>query len=231
MSDINSQNKVRFACNSLSGECKFRTKNNYYGWHCDDPVQFMIGKERCNSRGGLIDTGEPKETPPETAFICNSAHTLCRFKTKNEQHGNICADETQTLLPEDERCSCLGDYVSLNAVVRVVAGQLGVLKNKPEAIKHDDGKLRYDLIPPSPLEEVARLYTTGAKLYGVRNWEKGMAWGRCFAAMMRHGWAYWRGETHCPKDGQHHLSSVVFWCFALMTYEKTHKELDDRTKD
>lgn len=97
-----------------------------------------------------------------------------------------------------------------------------------EGRKDDGSKTRYDLIPPGPLEELARVYTIGAQKYEARNWEKGLAWGRVFAALMRHAWAWWRGETHDPKDGQHHLSSVAWCAFALMEYERTHPELDDR---
>ena len=95
------------------------------------------------------------------------------------------------------------------------------------AVKDDDDKLRFDLIPAKPLEKLARVYTIGAKKYSPRNWEKGLSWGRVFAAMCRHTWAWWRGETHDP-DGQHHLSSVAWCAFALMEYETTHPELDDR---
>ena len=99
-----------------------------------------------------------------------------------------------------------------------------------EGIKADTGKLRYDLIPPGPLNELANVYTIGASKYAARNWEKGLTWGRVFAAMMRHAWAWWGGEKHDLIDGQHHLSSVAWCAFALMEYEDTHPELDDRGK-
>ncbi len=96
------------------------------------------------------------------------------------------------------------------------------------AIKHDQDKLRFDLIPVRPLEEVARVYSIGAEKYSDRNWENGLQWGRVFAALMRHAWAWWRGERVDQVDGQHHLASVVWCALALMEYEKTHPELDDR---
>lgn len=94
--------------------------------------------------------------------------------------------------------------------------------------KQDAGKLRFDLIPPRPLEELARVYTIGAAKYADRGWEKGLRWGRVFAAMMRHAWSWWRGERTDPVDGQHHLASVAWCALALMEYERTHPELDDR---
>ena len=98
-----------------------------------------------------------------------------------------------------------------------------------EGRKDDSGKLRFDLIPPYPLEELARVYTIGANKYQDRNWEKGIKWGRIFAAMMRHAWAFWRGESYDPKDGQHHLSSVAWCAFALLEFERTKTGEDDRS--
>lgn len=97
-----------------------------------------------------------------------------------------------------------------------------------EGRKDDKGKLRYDLIPAYPLEELAWVYTMGAQKYADRNWEKGISWCRIFAAMMRHAWAWFRGEERDPKDGQLHLSSVAWCAFALMEYGQTHTEFDDR---
>lgn len=97
-----------------------------------------------------------------------------------------------------------------------------------EGQKNDDGKLRYDLIPVYPLELLAGAFTIGGKIYADRDWEKGIKWGRVFAAMLRHAWAWWRGEGYDPKDGQHHLAAVAWCAFALMEYELTHPELDDR---
>lgn len=97
-----------------------------------------------------------------------------------------------------------------------------------EAIKHDQDKLQYELFPPS-LAEVAKVFTIGAKKYGDRNWEKGLAWGRVFSAMMRHAWAWWWGETNDPQDGQHHLASVAWAALVLMHYENTDTGIDDRS--
>lgn len=95
--------------------------------------------------------------------------------------------------------------------------------------KDDAGKLRYDLLPRS-LEEVVLAYTVGATKYTDRNWEKGLKWGRVFAALMRHAWAWWWGEQR-HEDGMHHLASVCWAALALMEYERTHPELDDRREN
>lgn len=95
-------------------------------------------------------------------------------------------------------------------------------------VKFDGDKLRFDLIPIRPMQQVAEVYTIGAKKYKDRNWEKGLDWGRVYGALQRHANAWWGGEILDPEDKQHHLASVVWCALALMEYEKTHKELDPR---
>lgn len=95
-------------------------------------------------------------------------------------------------------------------------------------VKLDQEKLRYDLIPAAPLAELARVFTIGAGKYGDHNWRRGLHYGRVFAAMMRHAWAWWAGERADPEDGQHHLSSVAWCALALMELEHTRPDLDDR---
>jgi hypothetical protein len=97
-----------------------------------------------------------------------------------------------------------------------------------EGRKDDTGKARFDLLPVKPLFKVAEVYTIGAKKYDDRNWEKGIKWGRIFAAMLRHAWNWWCGEKLDPEDGQHHLASVAWCALTLMEFEETHPELDDR---
>jgi hypothetical protein len=92
-------------------------------------------------------------------------------------------------------------------------------------VKFDEGKARFDLLPPEPLEALAALYAYGAQKYADRNWEKGMSWGRVFAAMMRHAWKFWRGQDYDddPRWAEmgvkvHHLTAVAWGAFALYTY-------------
>lgn len=96
--------------------------------------------------------------------------------------------------------------------------------------KDDGGKLRFDLLPIGPLCELARVYTIGAGKYEDRNWEKGIAYNRVYAAMLRHATAWWGGERDDQEDGQHHLASVAWCALALMEYERTHPELDNRPR-
>lgn len=94
--------------------------------------------------------------------------------------------------------------------------------------RKDDGeKLRYDLIPIGPLAEVAHVYTQGAKKYSDRNWEKGLQYSRVYGALLRHIFAWWGGEQR-HEASMHHLASAAWAALALLEYERTHPELDDR---
>lgn len=79
---------------------------------------------------------------------------------------------------------------------------------------------RFDLLPVEALTEVARLYGRGARKYADRNWELGYDWSLSFAALQRHAWAFWGGESIDPENESHHLASVVFHALALMEFER-----------
>jgi hypothetical protein len=101
---------------------------------------------------------------------------------------------------------------------------------KTEGVKYDGGKARYDLLPPESLESLAQVLTFGAAKYGDRNWEAGMSWGRVFAAMMRHMWAWWRGEHKDPETGFSHLWHAAACMAFLIAYEERRIGTDDRPK-
>ena len=88
--------------------------------------------------------------------------------------------------------------------------------------------IRFDLLPAGPLWEVARLYGAGAQKYEDRNWERAYPWSLSFAAMMRHAWLFWGGESTDPETQCHHLAAVVFHALALMEFESKQKGTDDR---
>ena len=99
-----------------------------------------------------------------------------------------------------------------------------------QAVKHDDGKPRYDLVPPEALDALSRVLTFGASKYAARNWEKGMEWGRVFGAMMRHAWAWWRGAGKDPESGLSHMAHVLCNAAFLVTFERRGAGKDDRNK-
>jgi len=104
----------------------------------------------------------------------------------------------------------------------------------PGGEKHDDGykaregKIQMELLPVEALEFVAMVATQGAKRVAPRNWEKGMKWSYPFGAILRHLFAYWRGEDIDPKHGLPHLAHAGFWILALLDFFIKGRGEDDR---
>ena len=79
-----------------------------------------------------------------------------------------------------------------------------------------------------PLVGSYAVLTFGADKYGERNWELGMSWGRPFAALMRHMWAWWQGEARDPETGMSHLWHAGCCIAFLIAYEQRRIGTDDR---
>lgn len=101
-------------------------------------------------------------------------------------------------------------------------------EREKEGVKFDSGKLRMDLLPTDALEALARILTDGAVKYGARNWEKGMAWSRPYAALLRHLLAWWGGQDTDPESGHPHLWHVLTNAAFLVAYEQRKIGEDDR---
>ncbi len=95
-------------------------------------------------------------------------------------------------------------------------------------MKYDEGKTPYELLAPEMLEGVGKVLQFGADKYAPRNWEKGMKWGRVFGALMRHMWAWWRGEKADPDTGYSHLWHAGCCIMFLIAYEARKAGTDDR---
>lgn len=76
--------------------------------------------------------------------------------------------------------------------------------------KNDTGKLPLEFLPLDAIEAEAEVLQFGASKYDARNWEKGMRWGRLYGAVLRHLFAWWRGEAKDPETGLSHLATHRF---------------------
>jgi hypothetical protein len=98
-----------------------------------------------------------------------------------------------------------------------------------EGKKFDGGKLRMDLIPVEAIEGIARVLTFGAEKYGDRNWEQGIKFGRLYAALLRHLFAWFKGEDTDPESKLNHIDHVLACATFLRTYQaRAMVEFDDR---
>lgn len=112
-----------------------------------------------------------------------------------------------------------------------------------KAVKFDQGKLRWDLLPWDAVEKLVALYTIGAAKYDDNNWLKGFRWMRTVAALMRHLtlWimANMNGEDGLDHDNDEfcrqlglptpsHLDAVIWNAMALRTFDLRGLGTDDR---
>ena len=97
-----------------------------------------------------------------------------------------------------------------------------------EGKKFDEGKIRFELLPPEALSQVAQVFTDGAKKYGDRNWEKGILWSRLLGATLRHLFSWSSGTTNDQESGHNLLAHACASLLMLLEYHNTHKKLDDR---
>lgn len=76
--------------------------------------------------------------------------------------------------------------------------------------KHDDGKLRYDLIPPGTERALAEILTFGTQKYADDSWQRvPNAKRRYYAALRRHLDAWLEGARNDTESGYHHLKHAL----------------------
>ena len=105
------------------------------------------------------------------------------------------------------------------------AGKMGSIKEGCAAVglKYDEGKLRYDLLPPDAVKAIVRVLTFGSTKYAPRNWEKGIYQSRLMAASRRHEAAWEMGEDFDPETGIHHLAHKA--CCDIMMLAQELREM------
>lgn len=95
--------------------------------------------------------------------------------------------------------------------------------------KKDAGKDRWELLPTDAVREVVKILTFGAVKYDARNWEKGISYGRVYAATQRHLTSWWEGEDADPESGRSHLAHAATNVVFLLAFVLRGKDsYDDR---
>lgn len=95
--------------------------------------------------------------------------------------------------------------------------------------RFSEGKVRYDLVAPWAMDQIAKVYTYGTIKYDDDNWWKGLRWKKdVLGCIFRHVWKWVRGEKWDDESGLHHLAHAAWNCMALMEYERNGLGIDDR---
>lgn len=103
-----------------------------------------------------------------------------------------------------------------------------MLENKEEGSKFDTEKNLVQLLPVIAMERIAQIFTFGAKKYSEWNWSKGIKYSRIYGALLRHLFAWYKGEKADPESGQSHLYHAGCCIMMLIEMEELRPDLDDR---
>lgn len=101
-------------------------------------------------------------------------------------------------------------------------------ENKGEAVRFDTEKVRFDLVPAYAHQELAKVFTFGARKYAENNWRKGMNWSRVIGSLERHLNAHKSGEDYDPETGLLHSAHIMCNAAFLTEYYKIFPQGDDR---
>jgi hypothetical protein len=78
-----------------------------------------------------------------------------------------------------------------------------------QALRYNQGKLQWALVDFDSLEGLVRVLEYGAAKYAPDNWKKGMPVTQVSESLMRHLFAFLRGEDVDPESGCRHISHVM----------------------
>lgn len=122
------------------------------------------------------------------------------------------------------------DFIN-NGLSKINAEREAKEVKKVEGVKYDKDKLRFDLLSPYALEEIAKVLTFGANKYGDRNWEKGLMYSQLVAALYRHLNKFQQGKDVDEESNCQHMASIAFCAMAILHFQATNQtHLDDRVK-
>lgn len=94
------------------------------------------------------------------------------------------------------------------------------------AMREKIGTAPYDLVPFQEITEAySRVAEFGAKKYAAWNWSKGLARVQILCSLLRHSFAYLRGEDRDKDSGLLHTDHIL-WNAAALSHN-VHWNLED----
>lgn len=134
--------------------------------------------------------------------------------------------------PSQPASTLIGTVSAKELASRPIAQDLD--KMSTEAVKLDNGKPDWSLVPFEALEGMVKVLEFGAKKYSRNNWmtSGGFSYRRVLTACMRHLFAYLSGEDNDPESGLSHIHhaqcNLLFLAMYITDKEKFNK--DDRER-
>jgi hypothetical protein len=99
------------------------------------------------------------------------------------------------------------------------------------ALRYNEGKPQWSLVDFDALEGLVRVLEAGLDEYPKDNWKKGMPTLEICESILRHTFAYMRGEDIDPKSGEWHSDHIQSNAMFLSYMMKYRPEFDNRRID
>lgn len=97
-----------------------------------------------------------------------------------------------------------------------------------KALRYNDGKPQWSMVDFDSLEGLVRVLEYGARKYSKNNWKKGMPVTQVTESLMRHLFAFLKGENVDPESGCRHISHVMCNAMFLEYILREKPHFDDR---
>jgi len=106
-----------------------------------------------------------------------------------------------------------------------------ILKDADNAkgTRHNTGKPRPSMVPPSFYIEMIKVMEAGAKKYSARNWQKGLEFSSVLDSLERHLIDFKNGVDYDKETGCHQMAHIAINAMFVFWYQSQEmKKLDDR---
>lgn len=109
-----------------------------------------------------------------------------------------------------------------------------------KGLRYNSGKIRIELLPSFALQEIAKVFTYGAKKYttyhedgsiktsGDNNWKLGLEWMAVVASAKRHLELFVSGEDRDQESGELHIAHAATNLMFLLEYYRGYPQGDNR---
>lgn len=105
-----------------------------------------------------------------------------------------------------------------------------LLNSGKQALRYNEGKLKWSLVDWKSIEPMVRVLEMGAKKYAPYNWTKGMPVTEISESLLRHMFAFLNGEDMDKESKIEHLGHVMCNAMFLVYMMREKPEFDDRVK-
>ena len=105
------------------------------------------------------------------------------------------------------------------------------MQSKTGALRYNETKPKWGLVDFDALISMVRVLEYGEKKYNAHNWKKGLPYTSTIESMLRHIYAFLKGEDIDPESGLPHTGHIMCNAMFLDYYSQYCEDMDDRFID